>query len=139
MIRICNGHKMIIALAISDTSFVSNITLMMRRLKDRSRNPRMANFLLSVLGVLGAVVLFKLMTGVVSLNGLLTSDGAHTDPERVQALMSTLTAVFIYTGMALANIENKKYELPDPSAVFMGSFAGSQALYLVGKFVRRSE
>ena len=90
-------------------------------------------------GGLFCVVLWKLMTGGISLNYLLDGDvrdsGSPTgfstsvSPGRIQALIVTL----LVAGYYLLQVIHNPKEFPKMPNALLGALAGSHVLYLVGK------
>jgi len=90
-------------------------------------------------GGLFCVVLWKLMTGGISLNYLLDGDvrdpgsptgfSTNVSPGRIQALIVTLFVAGYYL---LQVIHNPK-EFPKMPDALLGALAGSHVLYLGGK------
>jgi len=92
-----------------------------------------------LLGGFFAVVLWKLFTGGISLNGLL--DGDVRDPNSADGLSSEASAgraqsiiltLFVALWYLLQVIHNPK-EFPRLPNTMVGVLAGSQVLYLGGK------
>jgi hypothetical protein len=82
-----------------------------------------------------AVVVWKMITGEISLDGLLESkddQGTRSfSPERAQLLIFTLLVAGKYV---LAVIQNPHRDsLPDLSAELVAVLGGSQAIYIGGK------
>jgi hypothetical protein len=81
---------------------------------------------------LAAIVGYKLLIGRITLQGLLTHDGVNFSPERGQLLLATVVSVAAYAQQALAS-----GAMVDPSNLVLSGAAGSQALYVVGKYLRQ--
>jgi hypothetical protein len=94
---------------------------------------------LILLGGFLGLVLWKLLTGGISLDQLLegdtrdpnSADGYSTDvsPGRTQALASTL----FVAGYYLLQVVHNPKQFPAVPTGLVGALAGSQALYLAGK------
>ena len=92
-----------------------------------------------LVGGLFCVVLWKLMTGGISLNYLLNGDVRDPDsptgfsttpsPGRIQALAVTL----FVAGYYLLQVMHNPKEFPKMPDTVLGALAGSHALYLGGK------
>jgi len=84
-------------------------------------------------------ILFKLFNGKIRTAGLLArSAGAGIEPERVQALVLSIAAAATYAALALGTLSTDKPALPEPPDWVLGSVVGSQSLYLLGKWFRKS-
>ena len=82
-----------------------------------------------LLAALAIVVLYQMLTGRISLRGLLSGDDGKPSAARVQLLVATLVAALAY----LAEVASHPSEFPAvPSWLLMG-LAGSQIIYLWGK------
>jgi hypothetical protein len=83
---------------------------------------------LGFLGLLAALIAFRLLSGKINLKGLLASKngGPEVSPERVQLLLATLAMCMSYLGKALHGTGNS---LPDISPQMLYVFAGSSTLY----------
>jgi hypothetical protein len=84
------------------------------------------------LTAVAALILYRLLSGQIALDGLLTMDGQRFSPERLQLLLVTLAALAIYAEEALAN--QKMPEVPDG---LLPILVGSHVLYLGGKIAGR--
>jgi hypothetical protein len=81
-----------------------------------------------------AVISYKLVTGQINLDGLLSqADGSGISPERIQLLLISLASLSTLAKEALAN-----RAMPQPSdlTLVLSGFGGSQAIYIVGKYAR---
>jgi len=82
-----------------------------------------------LLGSLAVVVAYQLLTGRISVRGLLSGDDGKPSASRVQLLIATLVAALTY----LSQVVSHPSEFPTvPSWLLMG-LAGSQIIYLWGK------
>jgi hypothetical protein len=92
--------------------------------------------LLSWLGALIFIVVFRLMTGAISLDGLLAhdkSDGRGV-AERLVLLLATLGFALYYASSALhAPLEGLHPSLPDVPEGVVTALLGANGLYLTGK------
>src|SRR5271166_378789 len=88
--------------------------------------------LLGFLCLLAAVVLFKIVTRQVNLEGLIThKDGSdQVSPERIQLLLATIAASATYFAQVATNTNGK---LPDISPQWLYLFGGSSGIYVAGK------
>ena len=81
------------------------------------------------------VVAYKLFTGGVTMEGLLTVKGGGDDntfsPARLQMLMSTVLAGMYYLLQVINNPASTS--LPDVPTPLVGILGGSHAIYLGGK------
>jgi len=88
-----------------------------------------------LLGGLAAVVAFKILTGGISLAGLLDGrgpDGRHGfSPARLQMLVLSGFVAIQYLVAAMQSAPAGR--LPKPSPTLLAIFGGSQAVYLAGK------
>jgi len=75
---------------------------------------------------------YRILTGRIALDGLLTINGAQFSLERFQLLLVTVGALGIYVGEALG--AKTMPAVPDGVLPFL---AGSHALYLGGKIAGR--
>ena len=79
------------------------------------------------------IVFWRLLTGRISLNGLLEGDRAdgstYFSPGRVQLLIATILFAFYY----LTQIVNKPSAFPPVPQELLVVLGGSQAVYLGGK------
>jgi hypothetical protein len=82
-----------------------------------------------LVGVL-AIIVYRLLTGDISLKGLLTRDGDRFSPARLQLLVTTIGSLVAYAGVALA--EKALPTLPDELLFLV---AASNTFYLGGKVV----
>jgi hypothetical protein len=90
-------------------------------------------FLMVWLAALAALVGYRLLTGKINTRGLLSDSETRTmSPERIQLLITTVVSVAAFSQDALAH-----QKFSDPSALMLSGVAGSQALYVAGKLVRR--
>ena len=82
--------------------------------------------------LLAAVLVWKLLTRQINLQGLLRRKGLATgsSPERVQLLLATLAMSANYLGSVLHSSSNS---LPDISSDWLYVFGGSSAVYAAGK------
>jgi hypothetical protein len=79
-----------------------------------------------------AAIGFKALTGRINLRGLLSDSHGNFSPERAQLMIATLASVTTYAQDAIAS-----GAMVDPSTVTLSGIAGSQTLYVVGKYVRQ--
>ena len=89
-------------------------------------------FVVAWLTAMALVIAYRLLTGRIVLDGLLTMDGQRFSPERLQLLLLTLSAVAVYVGEALA-----AGKLPDVPDGLLPILVGSNAVYLGGKIAGR--
>jgi hypothetical protein len=86
-------------------------------------------------GGIAAVVLFKILTGAISLSGLL--NGAQSDATsgfslgRAQLLLVTAVSAVYYIVQVFQNPSSSS--LPGIPPALLGVLGGSQAVYLCGK------
>jgi hypothetical protein len=95
--------------------------------------------LLAWFGAVVAIVGYRLLTGAISLSGLLDADGVATSAERVQLLVGTLFALGAYVATALHDAAQQGAgltKLPEVPDALLVLFGGNQALYLGAKFIR---
>jgi hypothetical protein len=78
-----------------------------------------------------AIVGYKLLTGHINLHGLLSHRDGGFSPERAQLLIATLASVVAYAQQAIA-----AGEMSEPSTLVLSGIAGSQTLYVAGKYAR---
>jgi hypothetical protein len=87
-----------------------------------------------------AVVAYKLVSGKISLAGLLHSkeprERAAFSPTRLQLLISTAAVAVIYLGEVIAN--PRQDSLPHLPLGIVAALGGSQAVYLGGKMLSAS-
>src|SRR5437773_1569003 len=87
------------------------------------------------LGISGAIVATGLLTGSISLAGLLRVKSGDSkgefSPARVQALITTLAVAFEYVADVMTH--PTVTSLPDPPTALLGALAASQGLYLLTK------
>lgn len=83
---------------------------------------------LAFLGVLSALLIYRALTGKLSLAGLLSDKlaGTAAGPERVQLLIATLTVSFTYLGHVL---HGNGTVMPDVSRTDLVVFGGSSGIY----------
>ena len=94
----------------------------------------------SWLALLAALVAYRLLTGSISLRGVLSrggyasqeGEGGKFSPERAQLLMVTLGGLATYVTSALS-----EHQMPQVDNSFLVIFALSHAVYLSGKAARR--
>jgi hypothetical protein len=88
--------------------------------------------LLGFLYVLAAVVLFKILTGQINMEGLIThKDGTgRVSPERIQLLLATIAASATYLSEAFSSTNGS---LPDVSPQWLYLLGGSSGIYVAGK------
>jgi hypothetical protein len=93
--------------------------------------------LIAWLAAIAAIVGYRLLTGGITTDGLLSTRGGGVDPERVQMLMGAIAGAIYYANdsLSLLGTENIRH-LPDPSTLVLSLLGGSQLLYLGGKFAR---
>jgi hypothetical protein len=89
-------------------------------------------FLHAWMAAVVALVAFRLLTGRIALAGLLTQDGDKFSPERLQLLLATIGALVAYAAQAL-----DARAMPADASELLILMAGSNALYLGGKFAGR--
>src|SRR5205814_10692473 len=89
-------------------------------------------FMLAWLSALAVLIAYRVLTGQIALQGLLTMDGQRFSPERLQLLLLTVGALVIYAEEALAN---KK--MPDVPDGLLTLLVGSHVLYLGGTIAGR--
>ena len=93
------------------------------------------------LGVLAAIVMYRLLTGAINVRGMLRSKNprgkAVYSPERVQLLVITIAAALYLIGAVISSGK----EFPTLPNEFAFALLGSHGIYLGGKAVRgrRSE
>ena len=92
----------------------------------------LAYFIVAWTFSLTGLVFYRLVTGQIRLDGLLLAGDGGFSPERAQLLLTSLAGIAVFANQALAS-----GAMPDPSAFVVGGLAGSQALYVVGKYVRQ--
>jgi hypothetical protein len=83
-----------------------------------------------------AVVALRIVTGEISLAGLLTSKDAHVEhrtfsPARLQLLIFTVAVAATYLYAIVVNPQQSS--LPDLPQGVVAALGGSQAFYLAGK------
>jgi hypothetical protein len=89
-------------------------------------------FLQAWLAASAAIVAYRILTGRISLNGLITIDGSRFSPERLQLILITIGILASYTESALST-----KSMPALPSEFVAVFAASQVLYLGGKIAGR--
>ena len=98
--------------------------------------------LLYWLAAMAALVLWRCITGKINLSGMLTHSDAdpRPTPERVQLLVGFLFASVAYAQLALAATQAPgsplPTQLPEVPNELLLLFAGSNSIYLAGKFGR---
>jgi hypothetical protein len=92
----------------------------------------LARYLLVWTSIIILLVAYKAATGQINLRGLLSDDAGQFSPERAQLLLTTLAGVTAFTQFALENGISK-----DPPTLVLAGVGGSQALYVVAKYVRQ--
>jgi hypothetical protein len=96
-------------------------------------------FRLFVIGLM-VLVLLKLLIGTIPITGLLTDEpGGDIQPERMQALLSSLAIPIIYFGDCIGAFKGGQIpkSLPDVQTWMLAAGLGSHGLYLFGKILRR--
>jgi len=89
--------------------------------------------------ILMTVVLYKLVTGTIRTRGLFSDcHGTRINPERLQAFVISLASIGSY---ALSVVHQRASgmhvtTLPEVPNVLIHGVLASQALYLIGKFIR---
>jgi hypothetical protein len=78
------------------------------------------------------LIAYRILTGKISLRGLLTIDGDRFSPERLQLLLMTLGLLTIYVQDAVSS-----WSMRPASDELATVLAASQVLYLGGKFAER--
>jgi len=85
------------------------------------------------LGLLGAIVVYRLLTRQINLRGLLLrkNGSGSLSPERVQLLLATLA----FGGKYLSDVfqSQDSGRLPDIDPQWLYALGGSSALYVLGK------
>jgi hypothetical protein len=89
-------------------------------------------FLPAWLSAVMILIVYRILTGRISLRGLLTTDGDRFSPERLQLLLITFATLAAYLENAVSI--NAMATLPNELVVVL---AGSHALYLGGKIAGR--
>ena len=95
--------------------------------------------LVAWLALLALLIVYRILTGGISIDGTLRSErGGPISPERVQLVVGSLLVIGAYAMQALSGLKTgAAIELPEPSAALIAVFAGNHAVYLAGKFLRR--
>jgi hypothetical protein len=90
------------------------------------------------LGTLVAVCVYRLITGAISLRGVLTSEaGGGVIPDRIQAVVITLGACAAYLSVGIGQLGDPAvHALPEVPEFIVNVLLGSQALFLGGKVLR---
>jgi hypothetical protein len=85
------------------------------------------------LGLLGAILAYRLLTRQINLSGLLLrkNGSGSPSPERVQLLLATMAVGFKYLSEVFSNPGSGK--LPDIDAGWLYVLGGSSAVYVLGK------
>jgi hypothetical protein len=91
----------------------------------------LGTFLRAWLIAVAAAIVYRMLTGRISLKGLFTIDGTRFSPERLQMLVVTLGVLASYVQGSLTAHKMQ----PIPSELF-SVFAASHVLYLGGKIAR---
>lgn len=90
---------------------------------------------LTFLIALAAIIFYKILTGSISLDGLLSGDrkdgATYFSLGRTQLLIFTLVVAIRYIKEVILNPSTSS--LPDISATTLGVLGGSQLFYLAGK------
>jgi hypothetical protein len=86
------------------------------------------------IGALALVVAYRILSGEISLYGLLSAEGQRFDPERVQSFFVFIFVIGAYFVQALNNDQPTK--LPDIPESLLALLAGSNGLFLAGKIAR---
>ena|SRR5215469_16739155 len=89
-------------------------------------------FLEAWLTALAACIGYRILTGAISLNGLLTMDGSRFSPERLQLLLVTGSLLAYYVTAAI----NSK-SMPSVPTEWLALLAASHGVYLGGKTAGR--
>jgi hypothetical protein len=95
-------------------------------------------FRLLVIGLMG-VVLFKILDGTVRTGGLLSTQGDGTvEPERLQALVTSIAVPGAYLSMSLPLLGGATiaHAMPEVPSWMLAVGASSQVLFLIGKVLR---
>jgi len=77
---------------------------------------------------LALLIAYRLLTGGISLNGLLTMDGEQFSPERAQLLVASVAGLLAYATATLS--QGKFPEIPNS---LLALFAASHFIYIGGK------
>ena len=90
---------------------------------------------LALVALLVCVVAYLLLTGGIDTRGLLSSRPDRlVEADRLQSLVVSLTALATYASSAL--VAGAARSLPEVPAPWLIGFAGSQLLFLAGKYIR---
>lgn len=92
--------------------------------------------LLAFVAAAALIVFFKLVSGRISLRGLLT-DKASGGPSyvRAQLLVVTVSSAATYLALAISSSPNESLSLPPPPLEMMLVLGGSNAVYAGGTIV----
>ena len=89
---------------------------------------------------LAAIVTYRLLTGQITLSGLLfdkngetKSDAGNYSPARVQLLMLTIAGAAYYFSLVVINLHAGQVELPAIPEKWLLMLGGSHSIYLGGK------
>lgn len=82
-----------------------------------------------LLGGLTIVVAYQLLTGRISVRGLLSGPDGNLSAARVQLLVATLVGAFVY----LSQVISQPGELPTVPTWLLVGLGGSELIYLWGK------
>lgn len=100
----------------------------------------MEMLLLTWLAAIAFLVLYRMLSGGIRLDGLLASaPNGPVSPERMQLMIASMIAVGGYVLTTFAAMENSTQSLsalPDVPTELIVLFGGSQTFYLMGKFIR---
>ena len=88
--------------------------------------------LIAWLSAFGALLLYKVLTGQISLSGLmLDQPGDRVQADRLQLLVGSIAGTAVYVGLAI-----KAGGFPEIPEWMLTLLGGSQGLYLFGKKMR---
>ena len=82
-----------------------------------------------VIGLMAAMVVYKLLTGKINIRGLLGDGKSPVTVARLQSLIGTMTVAFMY----LQEFSKQPVDMPPVTTEMLAIFGGSQTLYLGGK------
>jgi hypothetical protein len=78
-----------------------------------------------------ALISVQILGGKISLSGLLSDDEGDFSPERAQLLVVTILGAFTFAEQSLS-----AQRMIEPSPYLLYGLGGSNAIYIVGKFLR---
>lgn len=90
--------------------------------------------LLAWLAVLAAILAFRMLTGEIPLEGILTTKGEDIDPERLQSILVTCFVLMFFIIEVPGALARRS--LPDIPQALLVLLGGSNGLYLGGKIAR---